>query len=125
MRPFVEKARRCGQRIRPASRRNRIIPESARTEAGEQTSRERRGPQSIRQAANDSKGSVVQLRSIAVGDEKGRLRRPSNAACVEAHDESIQSETMSRRRPGVCTTGPQRLAALDQNDHRTVERDSK
>ena len=98
---------RLPPQTRPVSRRNRIIPQSERTADGEQTSRGRHGPQSIRQAANDSKASDVQFRPTAVGDEKWRHRRPSNAADVEAHDESFQSETRAR----VCARARARTRA--------------
>ena len=44
----------------------------------------RHSPQSIRQAANNLKDLVAQLRQMAVGDENGRLRRAFYAAGVEA-----------------------------------------
>ena len=81
---FVEKARCRSQRLRPATRRNWIITKSERAEAGERISRGRHSPQSIRQAANNLKDLVAQLRQMAVGDENGRLRRAFYAAGVEA-----------------------------------------
>ena len=53
------------------------------------------GPQSIRQAGNVSKDSVVQLRPV------GRRRRPSNAARIVAPDERCGRETLSRACPGA------------------------
>ena len=101
MRPFVDEAGCESSRIRPAMRRNLIIPISERTETGEQTSRGWPGPQSIRQAGNVSKDSVVEFRPVAVGDEKRRLRHLSNAASIVAPDERCGRETLSRACPGA------------------------